>query len=313
MFLRFLTSLTAHAGLAAALTVAVATPAAAAVGSAAPGEASSAASAAYCARDLGSWFYCNRSLPDPDTPLEKPSEPAAATKEEEELARFETFKAELDRASKLAVWNPTPENVERFFVLQRAALNQSSLFSDQYRRLVWGRPDLDYSLKRPVSELGKRDWAETRQADRELFLRKISRDVGVFYVFRANCSPCKVFSPIMRDFANRYALTVKGVSVDGSENAYIGNYFVDHGQLRSWGIENPATPSILLFQSSSVDRASGAVRPTRVRLSDDRVVEVAPCLKPQGCLTYIGAGVMAQDDIVERIYVMLATRPGEDY
>ena len=301
-----------RSGALAVLAAATAGLIPAATAAAAPAEASSAASAAYCERDLGSWFYCSRTVPDPEV-AEKPPEAAGSTKEDEELARFETFKAELDRASKLAVWNPTPENVERFFVLQRAALNQSSLFSDQYRRLVWGRPDLDYSLKRPVSELGKRDWAETRQADRELFLRKISRDVGVFYVFRANCSPCKVFSPIMRDFANRYALTVRGVSVDGSENAYIGNAFVDHGQLRSWGIENPATPSILLFQSSSVDPASGAARPTRVRLSDDRVVEVAPCLKPQGCLTYIGAGVMAQDDIVERIYVMLATRPGEDY
>lgn len=274
-------------------------------------EPSSAAAAAYCTRDLGTWFYCNRAL-EAEPP---PTSPAAAPtpSEDEEIAKFEAFKAELERASKLAVWNPTPENVERFYVLQRLALNQSSLFSDQYRRLVWSRPDLDYSLKRPINELGKRDWSETRLADRQLFLRKISKDVGVFYVFRGNCSPCKVFSPIVRDFSRRYALTVKGVSVDGTENAYLDNYFVDRGQLRSWGIDNPTTPSILLFQTSSLDARTGEVRPKRVRLSDDREVEVAPCVKPRGCVTYIGAGVMAQDDIVERIYVMLATRPGEDY
>ena len=275
-----------------------------------PAEPASAASAAYCTRDLGAWFYCNRTAAEPSR-SEAPN--AAADTEAAELERFERFKVELERASKLAVWNPTRENVERFYVLQRQALNQSSLFSDQYRRLVWTRPDLDYSLKRPVNELGKRDWSETRLADRQLFLRKISREVGVFYVFRGNCSPCRVFSPIVRDFARRYALTVKGVSVDGSENAYLDSYFVDRGQLHSWGIDQPTTPSILLFQISSFDPETGAVRPLRVRLSDDRVVEVAPCLKPRGCVTYIGAGVMAQDDIVERIYVMLATRPGEDY
>jgi conjugal transfer pilus assembly protein TraF len=276
-------------------------------------KASSGASAAYCSRDLGTWFYCSRLLPE--EPAAQQAEPSAQSKaaEDEEIAKFEEFKAELERASKLAVWNPTPENVERFYRLQRLALNQSSLFSDQYRRLVWTNPDLDYSLKRPVNELGKREWADTRLADRQLFLRKIAGGVGVFYVFRGNCSPCKVFSPIVRDFSRRYALTVKGVSVDGSENAYLDNYFVDRGQLRSWGIDNPTTPSILLYQSSSVDPKTGDVRPTRVRLSDDRLVEVAPCLKPRGCVTYIGAGVMAQDDIVERIYVMLATRPGEDY
>jgi len=62
-----------------------------------------------------------------------------------------------------------------------------------------------------------------------------------------------------------------------------------------------------------VDPRTGEVRPQYVRLSDNRTVKVNPCLKPQGCLSYLGAGVMAQDDIVERIYVLLATEPGQDY
>jgi conjugal transfer pilus assembly protein TraF len=267
--------------------------------------------AAYCARDLGTWFYCNRDAP-PEPALPAPK-PAGDPGEVEALARFEAFKAELDRASKLAVWEPTPANGERYYRLQQLALNQSSLFSDEYRRLVWAKPEHDYSLKRPVSELGKRDWTVTRTADRELFLKRISADVGLFYVYRANCGPCRVFSPIIHDFANRYALAVRGVSVDGSPNPAIAASFVDRGQLRSWGIDNPTTPSILLFQNSSLDPATGEVRPRTVRLSDDRMVEVAPCRKPRGCLTYVGAGVMSQEDLLERIYVMLATRPGEDY
>lgn len=277
--------------------------------------ASSGASTAYCARDLGAWFYCRRVAEEaPPPPIEaKPPDTATSAAEEAELQKFEAFKATLDRASKLAVWNPTPENVERFFRLQQLALNQSSLFSDEYRRLVWAKPELDYSLKRPVSELGKRDWSETRTADRELFLKRIASDVGLFYVYRGNCGPCRVFTPIIRDFANRYALTVRGVSVDGAPNPALATTFVDRGQLRSWGIGNPTTPSILLFQNPSLDPATGEARPHRVRLSDDREVEVAACLKPRGCLTYVGAGVMSQEDLLERIYVMLATRPGEDF
>jgi conjugal transfer pilus assembly protein TraF len=271
------------------------------------------ASAAYCARDLGAWFYCDRVIETPQATLAPADDPPKNPAQDQALAAFEAFKTDLDSASKLAVWDPTPENVERFFRLQQLALNQSSLFSDEYRRLVWAKPELDYSLKRPVSELGKRDWTETRAADRELFLKRISGGVGLFYVFRGNCGPCRVFSPIIHDFANRYALEVRGVSVDGSANPAIATSFVDRGQLRSWGIDNPTTPSVLLFQNSSLDPQTGEVRKQAVRLSDDRVVEVAPCLKPRGCLTYVGAGVMSQEDIVERIYVMLATKPGEDY
>jgi len=267
------------------------------------------APASYCARDLGAWFYCQRETAPPDPPAPAADPPPEAA----ELARFEAFRTELERASKLAVWNPTPANVERYYRLQQKALNQSSLFSDAYRRLVWANPELDYALKRPVTELGKRDWVETRTADRELFLRKVAGEVGLFYVFRANCSACRVFGPIIHGFAQRYALTVRGVSVDGSATAAVATAFVDRGQLRSWGIDNPTTPSVLLFQTSSLDPGTGAARRRTVRLSDDREVEVAPCLKPKGCLSYIGAGVMSHEDMLERIYVMLATRPGEDY
>jgi conjugal transfer pilus assembly protein TraF len=265
----------------------------------------------YCARDLGTWFYCVR----PEAPPEETEQVAKpeASSEAKEVAEFEKFKVELDRVQKLAVWNPTPENVERFYRMQRAALNQSSLFSDQYRRLVWARPDLDYTLKRPVSELGKRQWSDQRSTDRELFLRKISGDIGLFYVYRGTCGPCRVFSPIMKSFADRYAVTVKGISTDGAPNDYISQTVMDRGQLRAWGFDNPTTPSILIYQNSSLDPRTGQVRQVSVRLGDDRVVKVAPCLKPQGCLSYLGAGVMAQDDIAERIYVLLGTELGEDY
>ncbi|OYW80508.1 MAG: hypothetical protein B7Z26_06380 [Asticcacaulis sp. 32-58-5] len=265
----------------------------------------------YCARDLGTWFYCAR--PEEAEPQAvSPAKPAGEDPAKA-IADFDKFKADLEKAQKVAVWDPTPENVERFYRMQRAALNQSSLFSDQYRRLIWARPDLDYTLKRPVSELGKRQWSDQRSSDREMFLQKVSPDIGLFYVYRGTCGPCRVFSPIMKSFADRYAVTVKGISTDGAANAYIPSSFPDRGQLHAWGFDNPTTPSVLLYQSSSLDPRTGAVRETKVRLSDDRVVKVQPCLKPQGCLSYLAAGVMAQDDIAERIYVLLATELGEDY
>jgi conjugal transfer pilus assembly protein TraF len=108
----------------------------------------------YCARDLGTWFYCVR----PEAPPEETEQVAKpeASSEAKEVAEFEKFKVELDRVQKLAVWNPTPENVERFYRMQRAALNQSSLFSDQYRRLVWARPDPGLHAEAPGQRAGQK-------------------------------------------------------------------------------------------------------------------------------------------------------------
>lgn len=111
---------------------------------------------------------------------------------------------------------------------------------------------------------------ETRTADRELFLRRIAGEPGLFYVFRGNCSPCRIFSPIVRDFARLYALSVRGVSGGRLATNAVDTVFVDKGQLRSWGIDNPTAPSILLFQASSRDPKTGALRRRSVRLSSVR-------------------------------------------
>ena len=60
-----------------------------------------------------------------------------------------------------------------------------------------------------------------------------------------------------------------------------------------------------------VQRASKA--PVRATLSNGKVVTLRPCAKPKGCLTYLGAGVMSVEDIAERMFVLLATRPGQDF
>src|SRR4051812_48280786 len=63
-------------------------------------EPSTATDTTYCARNLGAWFYCHRDAP-PDPA--QPSPGKEGTAESAALAKFEAFRAELERASKLAV------------------------------------------------------------------------------------------------------------------------------------------------------------------------------------------------------------------
>ena len=116
--------------------------------------------------------------------------------------------------------------------------------------------------------------------------------------------------PLGTNAAGVTVLGPSGVGVWASPtiDAKRGVVYVVTGNTYSGTAGEPTSDALM-----ALDPKTGAVRPQRVRLSDDRVVEVAPCLKPKGCLSYIGAGVMSQEDLLERIYVMLATRPGEDY
>ena len=80
----------------------------------------------------------------------------------------------------------------------------------------------------------------------------------------------------------------------------------DQGQLKAWGFSSPATPALLIFQKPST-------APVAVKISNGKSVTLRPCAKPKGCLTYLGAGVMSVEDIAERMFVLLATEPGQDF
>jgi len=262
---------------------------------------------AYCARRLGAWFYC-----EGEETGEHPPAPAQGA-EPDDLAEMDAYQKAVDHALKLASWNPTPANVERFIRLQRVALDKSSLMSDLWRRLIWTTPELDYTLERPTNALGKGEADNERSEARDLFLREVSPEVGVFYVYAGNCAACRVASPIIKAFSDRFGVAVRVISTDGAQNPVFGETFADHGQLAGWGIDHAVTPALLIYQGPSKIDRDGAPILHQVDTPDGRRLSLRPCLQGRGCLTYLGAGVMSVEDIAERLFVLLSKDPGTDY
>lgn len=267
----------------------------------------------YCGRQLGQWFYCARPpappAPAPEAPSPTPATPAAPP----EVAELEAFQREIDNARKVAVWSPTPANIEKYYRLQQIALNKGGLFADEWRRMIWANPDLDYTLDHPITEIGKRDWEDSRTADRDLFLRGVSGDVGLFYVFRGSCSACRTASPLVQSFADRYGVIVKAISTDGTGDSTFPSAVPDRGQLAAWGVDKSTTPALLVFQNPNRLDRQGQSIPTIVPGSNGNSITLRPCLQPSGCLTYLGAGIMPVEDIAERLFVTLAFEPGTDF
>lgn len=269
----------------------------------------------YCQRNLGKWFYCQSPEPEPepetkDKPSSAPSRPQS--QDEADYEALKKFKEDMEKARLIAVWNPSAENLKRYQQYQKAALDKGGLFADSWRRMVWEDPSNDYSLMRPVSELGKSTWTDTRNLDRDMFFRSLKGQIGIYYIYRGNCAPCKVQSPTMANFVTRYGVTVHAISADGSPNEFFPNAKKDSGQLKAWGFSNSVSPAFLVYQAPNIDR-SGAVHPLQIKVSDDRIISLRPCTNPKGCLQYIGAGVLSVDELAERLYVVLGTEPGKDF
>jgi conjugal transfer pilus assembly protein TraF len=268
--------------------------------------------AEYCNRDLGMWFYCQRPAPPPEVEEKPVTGQPASPPVPIEISELEEYQRRLERARQVAVWRPTPETVEEYYRLQQVALDKGGLFADHWRRLVWTTPELDYTTQRPVVEVAKHGWTDDRLSDRDLFLRGVSDKVGLFYVYRGSCGACTIASPIVKAFSDRYGMSVRAVSADGAPNQHFPRAVRDQGQLAAWGVRQ-TTPALLFFQASDVDARTGQVRPRRIRGSNGQMIELLPCTKPQGCLTYAGAGVMALEDIAERLFILLSKEPGTDF
>ena len=247
----------------------------------------------WCAEEgagamLGWHFYCDRRE---DPPEEEPAPRTVQPVVDERPAseRIEAMRRALEEARAEAILNPTPANVTAYLRLQQETLQRAATFSDAFRRAVWATPELDYTLRRPVGALAKRVWSDERREARDAALARLGERYGLIYLGHAGCAACKVFGPLLRAFATRHGLDVLAVSLTGEALEGWPEAVADNGRAARLGLgggpgRSPApVPALVLFDTAT-----------------KRVVPV-------------GFGVMAEDEMAERIYALTALEPGHDY
>ena len=193
------------------------------------------------------------------------------------------MRARLEEARAEAILDPSPEKVATYLELQRAALHRAAVFSDAFRRTVWATPALDYTLTRPVGALAKRLWSDERREARDAALAGLGERYGLIYLGHADCGGCRVFGPLLRAFALRHELDVLAVSMTGGPLEGWPEAVPDNGRAARLGLSGVTVPAVVLF--------------------DTETKQVLP----------VGFGVLAEDQLAERIFVLTQLEPGHDY
>ena len=233
----------------------------------------------WCGEGLGWHFYCDRDDASDEAPSVIP--PAVAPSSARE--RIRGLRRELEEARATAILDPSPAHVSAYLRLQQAALQRSAAFSDSFRRTVWATPEVDYTLKRPVGALAKQLWSDERRADRDGAFARLGERYGLIYLGDAACAACRVFGPLLRAFALRHGLDVLAVSITGEALEGWPEAVPDQGQVQQFGLAGSPLPAVVLF--------------------DTATQEVLP----------VGFGVLAEDQLAERIFALTALEPGHDY
>ena len=236
---------------------------------------------------LGWHFYCDRQEEEPQRADPIPAPPPGPAHSATE--RIEAMRKALEEARAEAILDPSPANVTAYLHLQQETLAKAAAFSDAFRRTIWGTPELDYTLKRPVGALAKQVWSDQRREARDAALARLGERYGLIYLGHAGCAACKVFGPLLRAFATRHGLDVLAVSLTGEALEGWPEAVADRGRAARLGLgggpgRSPApVPALVLFDTVT-----------------KRVVPV-------------GFGVMAEDEMAERIFALTALEPGDDY
>lgn len=120
----------------------------------------------------------------------------------------------LPKSLELAVDNPSPVNVLRYFTLQRMTMNKSENFATESRRLVMLSPELD-EMGGAVRPLKLREEAE-RNEERELgsILAALREKVILVYVYQGSCPYCRQGVSEINILADE-GFRVVGISLDG--------------------------------------------------------------------------------------------------
>ena len=255
--------------------------------------ASSAAFSPDPPYSLGWHFYCDRIDPDetpepgagktpaPENDRTQPAE--TENHEETAISRIGKMRKELEEARAAAILDPTPVKVTEYLRRQKIMLEKASVFSDAFRRAVWTTPELDYTLKRPVGALAKRLWSDNRRAERDGVLARLDERYGLIYLGKAGCGGCRVFGPLLRAFSMRHGLDVLAVSLDGGPLEGWSEAAPDNGRAERLGLGGAPLPAVVLF--------------------DTLTKEVLP----------VGFGVLAEDQLAERIFLTVSRVVGSDY
>ncbi|WP_295449905.1 conjugal transfer protein TraF [uncultured Thiodictyon sp.] len=203
------------------------------------------------------WFWYESPPPAPPPPVEpaetapapSPSPPAPTPPQVRAPAgpaplSAQWFRENLGRYRDAAIDNPSPQNVQLYFYLQRVAMDKSSQFAKVSERVVQGDPNLDEVTQRPTATFGANLANRQGGLARDAVLKKVAGMASLWFFFRSDCPYCEAQAPLLQLLEKEYGFAIVAISLDGAPlpSGRFPNFQIDRGQGQALGVTStPAT------------------------------------------------------------------------
>lgn len=235
-------------------------------------------------RTKGWNFYCETPPveEEPEAETAPPSSPPAPPSYTE---RMEEYRRVLDELKHRAILEPTPEHVEAYMRAQNAMVKQATLFTEVWQRQVFSNPDLDRNVKRPLTSVGGNLYQDELDIEREDALRAAASEHALMFVYEggADCYLCATQADILVQMQARHGVHILPVAKDGVPLGAYPDSATDTGQLAEFGLKDTPVPFVALVEPRA------------------------------GTVDLVGAGLMTEDILIDRIRIITAIPEGELY
>ncbi|MHB0991747.1 MAG: conjugal transfer protein TraF [Burkholderiales bacterium] len=223
------------------------------------------------------WYCDDSNQPQPKKAVTQKDQEQAAVDKMDELNK------ELKAKRDLAILEPTPEHVKDYIETQEVVMNMASTFSDTWRRVIWQNPDVNYELKRPANNAAIKTYNDLLKTNQIQTVADFNKEGwGLFFFFRSDCPYCHRMAPMLKMFSDTYGMTILPISEDGGGLPEYPHPQVDKsGVAAQLGLD--VVPALVLGN-----------------IKDHRMIPIA-------------SGMISAEDILQRIYVLTQTKPGESY
>lgn len=128
----------------------------------------------------------------------------------------EFLRQAMPEALDVATNNPSPENVERYLLLQKVALDRSEQFSEMVTQVTTGHPELDEGRRRPRQDTFAKQLEERAEAGKREVLTELFKSNALIMFLDKNCSSCGLMGENFFRMQQTHGLVWQAISMDGT-------------------------------------------------------------------------------------------------
>jgi conjugal transfer pilus assembly protein TraF len=212
------------------------------------------------------WFFhetppVEQVEPKPMTPPPAPA-PAPAKPAEPAPMSVAWIKQNLEKAKLRAIDDPSKENLEAYFAIQRIYFDKSSKFSAAYQDAL-KTSAFDENANWSAAQFGQRAAEESVNESQKKLMTQLANVAGIWMFYRSDCSYCKAELPVLINLKETYGISTLPIAMDnlplpGAER--LGKFVPDAGQSAQLGVQ--ATPTIFMVHPATntlIPIAQGAI------------------------------------------------------